>query len=164
MKKFISVLLAVMMVLPSAVFAAPVLDTAEETAVDTAGCVPWEHFEKVLLYTDLFLYDVKAFDDSVHKEYTSVSNVLILENLAKLLEKNHPLWVRIPIVTGVNDTVDEMENIKKFIYSHGSPERVDLLPYHAMGVHKSEALGKDGECFAVPASEKMKCLKSVFGI
>ena len=134
------------------------------TAVDTAGCVPWEHLEKVLPYADLFLFDVKAFDDAVHKEYTGVSNVPILENLARLLEINHPLWVRIPIVPGVNDTIGEMENIKKFIYSHGTPERVELLPYHAMGVHKYEALGRIGECFDIPDDEGVERLMSIWDI
>ena len=54
------------------------------TAVDTAGHISWESFEKILPYTDLFLYDIKAMNDEIHKEYTGVTNNLILENLAKL--------------------------------------------------------------------------------
>ena len=50
------------------------------TAVDTAGNVPWEYFEKILPYTDIFLYDVKAFSEDLHKRGTGVSNKLILEN------------------------------------------------------------------------------------
>ena len=53
------------------------------TAVDTAGYVPFENFEKILPYTDLFLYDIKLFDSEKHKKYTGMSNKLILENLKK---------------------------------------------------------------------------------
>ena len=51
------------------------------TAVDTAGHVPYERFEQILPYTDLFLYDVKCFDSDKHKQYTGVENQLILKNL-----------------------------------------------------------------------------------
>ena len=57
------------------------------TAVDTAGNVPYEYFERILPYTDLFLYDVKCIDEALHKEGTGVSNKRILENLKKLSDR-----------------------------------------------------------------------------
>ena len=60
------------------------------TAVDTAGNVPWSSFEKILPYTDLFLYDIKTMNNITHKKYTGAENHLILNNLKKL-ELNYSL-------------------------------------------------------------------------
>ena len=133
------------------------------TAVDTAGNVPWESFEKIIPYTDLFLYDVKAMDTEVHKKYTGAGNELILENLAKLLHLDTDIWVRIPIICGVNDNEEEMTKIKDFFDKSGHPQKVELLPYHAMGEHKYTALGRSAEKFDIPADEKMERLKNIFG-
>ena len=131
------------------------------TAVDTAGNISWESFEKILPYTDLFLYDIKAMNDEIHKEYTGVSNSLILENLAKLLKSGAGVHVRIPVIPGVNDKEEEMKNIKAFFDINSYPEKIELLPYHAMGEHKYDALGKEVGKFDVPDKEKIEKLKSI---
>lgn len=132
------------------------------TAVDTAGHIPWESFEKIIPDTDLFLYDIKAMNDEIHKEYTGVSNSLILENLARLLKSNVGVWVRVPIIPGVNDTEDEMKKIKSFFEANGYPEKVELLPYHAMGENKYSAIGENVCTFNTPTNETMGLLKSIF--
>jgi len=131
------------------------------TAVDTAGHIPWESFEKIIPDTDLFLYDIKAMNDEIHKEYTGVSNSLILENLARLLKSNVGVWVRVPIISGVNDSEDEMKKIKSFFEANGYPEKVELLPYHAMGEHKYAALNRKSENFVVTDKGKMNELKNI---
>ena len=132
------------------------------TAVDTAGHVPFECFEQIIPYTDLFLYDVKCYDSDKHRQYTGASNELILSNLGRLLKMGIVIWVRIPIIPTVNDSKEEMLNIKKFIISCGSPEKIELLPYHAMGEHKYAAIGKQAQTFSVPSKEKISQLKRVF--
>ena len=132
------------------------------TAVDTAGHVPFELFERILPYTDLFLYDFKCFDGDRHKEYTGVDNALILENLARLLELGHPIWVRIPVIPEVNGRVEEMERIRAFLTSHGRPENVELLPYHSMGEYKYAAIGREVRVFTAPSDEEMTALRKVF--
>lgn len=132
------------------------------TAVDTAGHVPFEHFERILPYTDLFLYDVKCFDSDKHKRYTGVGNERILDNLQRLLALKKSVWVRIPIIPTVNDSEEELLNIKAFLDSCGSPERIELLPYHALGEHKYAALGIDVHTFSAPSSERMEKLKQIF--
>jgi pyruvate formate lyase activating enzyme len=131
-------------------------------AVDTAGHVPFECFEQIIPYTDLFLYDVKCYDSDKHRQYTGASNELILSNLGRLLKTGIAIWVRIPIIPTVNDSEEEMLNIKKFIISCGSPEKIELLPYHAMGEHKYAAIGKQAQTFSVPSKEKISQLKRVF--
>ena len=132
------------------------------TAVDTAGDVPWESFEKVLPYTDLFLYDVKAATESLHKEGTGVSNARILANLTRLSEETDAeITVRVPVIGGYNDTVEEMTKIASFL----RPLRiksVELLPYHAMGEHKYAAIGKECVTFAVPDRERMDAFRQLF--
>ena len=132
------------------------------TAVDTAGNVSWESFKKIIPYTNLFLYDIKAMDSEIHKSYTGVGNKLILENLAKLLKKGASVWIRVPIISGVNDNEDEMRKIKDFFEENGYPENIELIPYHAMGEHKYMALGRASGEFHVSTEAKMNCLKAIF--
>lgn len=131
------------------------------TAVDTAGHIPWESFEKILPFTDLFLYDIKAMNEEIHKEYTGVTNTRILENLKKLLKSDVDVWVRIPVISAVNDTEDEMQKIKSFFDINGYPEKVELLPYHAMGEHKYEALDRTTQKFEVPDNKEIEKLKQI---
>lgn len=131
------------------------------TAVDTAGCVEWERFERIMLHTDLFLYDIKAYDDNIHKKYVGVSNKLILENLRKLFDNGMNVIIRIPVVPRVNDTRKEMQKIKNFLSSF-SPKDVQLLPYHRMGENKYKALGMNVPDFEVPSKDKIRELSKIF--
>ena len=110
------------------------------TAVDTAGNVPWEYFERILPYTDLFLYDVKAVSEELHREGTGVSNKAILCNLRLLSERcGGKLLIRIPLIPGFNARDEEIEKIAALL--GGIDHRgVELLPYHQMSEHKYEAL------------------------
>ena len=132
------------------------------TAVDTAGHVPFEYFERIIPYTDLFLYDVKCFDSEKHKIYTGVENKLILENLKKLLASDKSVWIRIPIIPGVNDSTLEMKEIKNYLDLCETPEKIELLAYHAMGEHKYASLGEKMHTFSIPSEEKMAQLKKLF--
>ena len=127
------------------------------TAVDTAGHLPFEYFERIMPYTDLFLYDVKTLDTEVHKKYSGVGNELILENLKKLLKSHVCVWVRVPVISGVND--GEGERIKAFFKENGIPEKIELLPYHAMGEHKYASLGRECVSFKAPDEEKMRLIR-----
>lgn len=131
------------------------------TAVDTAGHILFENFEKILPYTDLFLYDIKIFDSQKHKQYVGVSNELILENLKKLFERKAKLWIRIPIIPDVNDSIEEIQKIKDFLKTIGTAEKIELLPYHAMGENKYRAIGKEPQIFKTPDTENMKRLKEI---
>ena len=141
-------------------FLAEILKKCKEngihTAVDTAGHIPFESFEKILPYTDLFLYDIKIFDSQKHKQYVGVGNELILENLKKLFERKAKLWIRIPIIPDVNDSIEEIQKIKDFLKTNGTPEKIELLPYHAMGENKYRAIGKEPQIFKTPDAENLK--------
>lgn len=131
------------------------------TAVDTAGNIPWEHFERVLKYTDLFLFDIKLFDAEKHKKYTGVDNKLILADLKKLFEAGANVCIRIPIIGGVNDSVEEMQRIASFLKPY-RPTAVELLPYHDLGLHKYDALDMAKQTFYVPSEDDMKRFNELF--
>ena len=124
------------------------------TAIDTAGCVPWARFERILPWASMFLYDMKARDAGVHKRLTGVENGLILDNLQKLLDSGARVWIRVPCVPGGND--GELEGIADWL--RGKPvERVELLAYHRLGSGKRALLGiTDGRDFEVPTNADME--------
>ena len=98
------------------------------TAVDTCGFVARDALDKVIPYTDIFLYDLKAFDSDVHTHCTGVPNEIILENLRYLDQRCKAVEIRIPFVPGYND--DQMEKLGALIASCGNVTGVRLLPYH----------------------------------
>lgn len=126
-------------------FTAAILKRARElginTAVDTSGYAPWSELSKAIPYCDLFLYDVKCIDPTVHKEYTGVDNSLIIENLRRLNEENRDIWVRVPVIPDFNCSVKEMTAIAELISSLPSVKQVTLMPYHALGASKYATLG-----------------------
>ena len=131
------------------------------TAVDTAGHIPWDNFEKIMPFTDLFLYDIKSMDSAVHKKYTGAENTLILKNLSKLLKSRANVWVRVPVIGGINDNFAEMHKIKEFFLANGYPQKTELLPYHAMGENKYKAISKEVQTFAVPSAEVLEELRKI---
>ena len=134
------------------------------SAVDTAGHVKFEYFERILPYTDLFLYDVKCWDSEKHKQYTGVGNELILENLSKLQRLGANIWIRIPVIKGVNDSVKEMKNICNFLDQNGGVKKVELLPYHKLGDNKKKALGLEiRDNFETPTKDELCVLEEIFG-
>ena len=135
-----------------------------QTAVDTAGHLPYEYFERIAPHTDLFLYDVKCWDSEKHKQYTGVGNELILENLSKLQRLGANIWIRIPVIKGVNDSVKEMKNICTFLDQNGGVKKVELLPYHKLGDNKKKALGLEiRDNFETPTKDELCVLKEIFG-
>lgn len=133
------------------------------TAVDTAGNVSWKSFEKIIPYTDLFLYDMKCVSEELHMENTGVSNKLILENLKKLSRQANVL-VRIPIIPTVNDGEKELIKMSDFLKMLDKPLSVELLPYHRLGEGKYDALGIKYTEYPVPIKQQMQRYREVMGI
>ena len=108
------------------------------TAVDTCGFVSRVALDKVIPYTDIFLYDVKAYDRDVHISCTSKSNNNILENLKYLEAHGKIVEIRIPYVPEYNDT--EIEAIAHFLAGFGNISKIRVLPYHSYAASKYKAL------------------------
>ena len=121
------------------------------TSVDTCGAVPREDLLSVAPLTDLFLYDIKVMDEQRHEEHTGASNATILDNLRELGRVHDNIWVRVPVVPGLNDTVQEVREIAQFVASLGAVRQVNLLPHHEMGSGKTQRLGSLRSAVSVPA-------------
>lgn len=109
------------------------------TAVDTCGFVPVEAIDKVLPYTDIFLYDIKAMDEEVHVKCTGQSNKRILENLKYIDSCDKNIEIRIPCVPNIND--NQIGKIEEFLSALKNVKAVKVLPYHNFAGSKYEALG-----------------------
>ncbi len=112
------------------------------TALDTCGFAPWETLDRLRGLVDLFLFDLKLADEVRHRELTGASHSLILRNLRSLSACGAAILLRIPIVPGVNEDPGEVRSIAALVASLPTPPTVELLPYHAIGRHKYELLGR----------------------
>lgn len=133
------------------------------TAIDTSGYAPFSEFEKVLPFTDIFLYDIKAYSPELHKSLTGVSNELIWDNLAKLSDAGANIFLRLPLIEGCNADFDEVQKIADKVAGF-KISQINLLPYHDMGKYKYTKLGReyDGDSMSVPSKEKLEHLKQIF--
>ena len=108
------------------------------TATDTCGFISREALDKVIPYTDVFLYDLKAYDEDVHIRCTGCSNKIILENLKYIDSLGKAIEIRIPLVPCYND--GEIEKIAKFLSTLKNITKVRILPYHNYAGSKYTAL------------------------
>ena len=115
------------------------------TAVDTSGFAKWSVFEKILPHTDLFLYDLKHVDSRKHEEMTGVGNAVILENLKRIDGRGKPIWVRVPLIPGYNDGVENLRQIAEFTKTLTNVEKVSLLPYNGAAGAKYSFMGRKYE-------------------
>ena len=133
-------------------------------ALDTTGLGCTEHLLAMAGFSDLVLYDLKAFDEARHKKLTGVSNRGILENLKTLNDVHRNVWIRLPVVPGFNDDVEELKKIAAFVAGLRSVTLVNLLPFHRVGLHKYERLGWGHALDGVetPSAELMERAAEVF--
>ncbi len=134
------------------------------TAVETAGHISWSLIEKVIPYTNLFLYDLKHMDPEIHKEHIGVDNRLILDNLAQLSEFEKEIIVRTPIIPGFNDSESEVREIARYVAFLGIKE-LHLLPYHNFGRGKYRLLGREYlfQGSREPEKNLVEALKNIAG-
>ena len=111
------------------------------TALDTASDVGWCHFEEVLDFIDLVLFDIKFADRDLHRRYTGRDNDLILGNLQLLAQKGIPMHIRLVMIPGINDSEAEIRARMEIASSLRSVEQIDILPYHRYGAGKYARLG-----------------------
>lgn len=132
--------------------------------IDTCGYAPQENFGKVFPYVDTFLYDIKLMDDEKHKKYMGQSNEMIFTNLKYLSEQGAQIYIRIPVIGGVNDSDEDIEAIIEYLKGNIAVAQVNLLPYHDIATSKYERLGLEyrGAEFTVPDNERMEELKYKF--
>lgn len=134
------------------------------TTVDTCGYASRPSLESIIPNTSLFLYDIKFIRDADHQEFTGVSNQKILDNLEWLAEAHGCIWLRCPIIPGVNDSESELEAKAELARSLPAVRQVNLLPYHRTGLPKFARLGLSNRLQNTepPTRERMMELAGIF--
>ena len=112
------------------------------TAVETSGYVPEKVFSKAVSKLDLFIMDIKIVDTTLHKRYTGVDNALIKRNLDYLKTSGVPFWIRVPLIPGVSDTVENMWQTADLLKDAELLQRVELMPYNRSAGAKYPMVGK----------------------
>lgn len=121
-------------------------------AVDTSGFVSTATLMEIAPHIDLFLYDVKHMDSERHRQLTGVGNERILHNLKTLSASGKKIRVRIPLISTVNDTVENIRATGAFVAGCKGVEGIDLLPFHPSAAAKYRKLHVEnpGENFTAP--------------
>jgi pyruvate formate lyase activating enzyme len=135
------------------------------SCVDTSGHVTKERMLKVAEFTDMFLYDVKHIDSELHKLYTGVGNELILENLKMLDEMEKKIWIRYPMIPGMNDSEEDLLRMLDFLNKLKYQHPVSILPYHKIGSNKYQRFGIEYKMDGIeePDRERVEEVKLLFG-
>ncbi len=129
------------------------------TAVDTCGFAKRIDIDKIIDYTDVFLYDVKFYDDKKHIQYTGSSNKSIIENLEYINMKGKPVEIRIPLIPSIND--DQIESIGRFLTALKHIRKVTLLPYYDFSSFKYIALEMENTLPAVETPDDCRLTEAV---
>ncbi len=113
------------------------------TCIETTGIAKWEVIERFLENLDYVLMDIKHMNNAKHLEYTRQPNTKIIEHAIKIAASGADLTIRTPIIPSFNDTVEEVQDIAKFVKLLPGEHRLHLLPYHRLGEDKYAGLGRD---------------------
>lgn len=117
------------------------------TCLDTCGQPftrrePWfSLFNELLEVTDILLVDIKHIDSDEHKRLTGYPNENILDLCEYLSELGKPVWIRHVLIPGLTDDDKYLKKLGEYIKTLKNVEKVEVLPYHTMGVHKYKEMG-----------------------
>lgn len=122
-------------------------------------------FDELMKYTDLFMLDIKHMDDAAHRKLTGQTNQNILEMAAYLSDHGKAMWIRHVLVSGITTEEDELHRLRSFLDTLKTVERVEVLPYHTLGVFKWKELGIPYQLEGVdpPTKEQIDRAKEILG-
>lgn len=132
------------------------------TAIETSGFGNYETLKNLAEYADLIMFDVKHTKNEIHKNLTGVENTIIFNNLSKLSQIHKNIIIRVPLITGLNDSVKNIEKTANIAKDNGIKE-IHLLPYHSLGKEKYKQLNKkyDLKELKTPKEVHVKTLKEI---
>ena len=125
------------------------------TCLDTSGV--GTNYENLLKKVDLVILDIKDYRDNKYKDLTGLPIESYNKFLKDCIRLNKKLWLRQVIVPGMNDNKEYILGLKEYVSVIPNVEKIELLPYHTMGVEKYEKLGIDYPLLGVPDMDKKKC-------
>ncbi len=120
--------------------------------LDTNGGVWNPAVETLLSKVDLVLLDVKQINDVRHKDLTGRSNQQTLATAQWLEEQGKPFWLRYVLVPGVSDFEEDIRALAEHFKDYKMLQRLEILPYHTLGVHKYESMGQEYALKGVPTN------------
>lgn len=134
------------------------------TALDTCGFARWPDLEAAAAQSSLVLYDLKLMDDERHHAATGVSNRVILQNLKALSKIHSAIWIRVPIIPGINDDEANLSATAAFLAPLAGIRQVDLLPYHPTGEAKFARVGMTYALHGTPSPsiQHLEALAALF--
>lgn len=134
------------------------------TTVDTCGFTRWPQMAELVPWTNLFLYDLKLMDERRHQEFCGASNRPILDNLRQLSQVHDHIWIRIPLLPGLNDGPEELDAMAHLAAGLAGVRQVHLLPYHRLGQQKHPADSQAGRVsdLAPPSEETVQAAAARF--
>lgn len=121
------------------------------TALDTNASLDTKEYRDLLDLTDLALIDLKHFDNDLHQKLTGQSNINVLKTIAYREESQKPFWIRFVLVPGWTDQVEHLEAMGKYLQDFKYLERLEILPYHNLGVYKYQELNMEYRLTGVPS-------------
>ena len=142
------------------------------TTLDTSGSIYGEEpatvekFEKLMEVTDLVMLDIKEMDEEKHKKLTGRSNKNILAMADKMNEMGKEMWIRHVLVPGLTDGKEDLKALRNKLDEWTNVSRVEILPYHTLGLFKWENLGipYSLEGVPIPTEEQVKEAEEILGI
>ena len=112
------------------------------SAIETCGIGSRDFYEKLANLGTTFLYDIKCLDPVRHKKLTGADNTQILSNLQYLMGRGADIIIRMPLIPDCNDNDEDIANLSEFLNKNkGRYRYAEIMPYHTLGVSKSERLG-----------------------
>ena len=128
------------------------------TCIDTSGTgYSKKYLDEILKYTDLVILDIKAIEKENYKKITGMSINMVEYFIERLNLSNNKLWLRQVIIPGINDNEEYILKLKEYIKQFNNVEKVELLPYHTMGVEKYNKLNLKYCLSKVEAMDKERC-------
>ena len=125
----------------------PVVDALHENGInvciDTNGGMWNQDIEELLSKIDLVLLDVKQMNPAKHDELTGRSNSQTLKTAEWLEKTGKPFWLRYVLVPGISDAEEDIRALGEHFKDYKMIKRVEVLPYHTLGMHKYETMGQE---------------------
>ena len=142
------------------------------TTLDTSGNpfsrqeLFFDKFKQLMEVTDLFILDLKHIDDSAHRDLTGQTNENIKDMAKCLSDHGKDMWIRHVLVPGYTDSEEQLTNLQEFIATLSTVKRIEILPYHTLGVFKWKELGVNYSLDDVvpPSKEEIQRAKELLKI
>ncbi|MGG7177056.1 pyruvate formate-lyase-activating protein [Clostridium paraputrificum] len=131
-------------------------DKGIRTCLDTSG-YGFGDYDEILKYTDLVLFDIKHITREGYKDITLMEIDESLNFLEAMKRNNTKMWIRHVVVPGITDGEEHIKKFNEYIKDIPNVEKVELLPYHLLGINKYESLGIKYPLDGVPAMDKKIC-------